>query len=72
MRRIVLLASFAVMAVTVSAAQAAVTIESFTAGAASTLAGAHADDTTSFHFESVFEPNGAPRPLGGEPAQIVV
>jgi hypothetical protein len=72
MRRIALLASFAIIVVTASSAQAAVTIESFTAGAASTLAGAHADATTAFHFESVYNGAGEPHPLGGEPAQIVV
>jgi len=72
MRRIALLASFAVIVVTASSARAAVTIESFTAGAASTLAGAHADATTAFHFESVYNVLGEPDPLGGEPAQIVV
>ena len=72
MRRIALLASFAVMAVTVSTVQAAVKIESFSAGVASTVAGAHADASTAFHFESVFDSFGVARPFGGEPAQIVL
>jgi len=66
------LTSWAFLSILASAARAAVTIESFTAGAASTLAGAHADATTAFHFESVYNGEGEPRPLGGEPAQIVV
>jgi hypothetical protein len=66
------LTSSAFLAISASAAHAAVTIESFTAGAASTLAGGHADVTTAFHFESVLESVGGPRTLGGEPAEIIV
>jgi hypothetical protein len=72
MRRTIVLIALGALAILAPSARAAVTIESFTAGAASTLAGAHADATTAFHFESVYNGFGEPRPLGGEPAQIVV
>jgi hypothetical protein len=72
MRRVAFLASFAAMAVTVSAANGAVKIESFTAGTLSTLAGGHADATAAFHLESLYNGAGEPRPVGGEPAQIIV
>jgi hypothetical protein len=72
MRRTTVLIALGALAILAPSARAAVTIESFTAGAASTLAGAHADATTAFHFESVYNGFGEPRPLGGEPAQIVV
>ncbi|HEY5045175.1 MAG TPA: hypothetical protein VII53_04895 [Solirubrobacteraceae bacterium] len=72
MRRTTVLIALGALAVMAPSAQAAVTIESFTAGAASTLAGAHADASTAFHFENVYTGTGEPRPLGGEPAQIVV
>jgi hypothetical protein len=71
MRRIALLASFAVIVVTASSAQAAVTIESFSAGAASTLAGAHADASTAFAFRVIYGLQGA-RPFGGDVADVVV
>jgi hypothetical protein len=54
-----------------SRAQAAVTFESFGAEAASTLAGAHADVSTSFVFRAVYA-RGAERPAGGDPRDIVV
>jgi hypothetical protein len=72
MRRTTVLIALGALAVMAPSARAAVTIESFTAGAASTLAGAHADASTAFHFENVYNGFGEPRPLGGEPAQIVV
>jgi hypothetical protein len=72
MRRTTVLIALGALAILAPSARAAVTIESFTAGAASTLAGAHADVSTAFHFESVYDGRGEPRPLGGEPAQIVV
>jgi hypothetical protein len=71
-RRTAILVLLGALAVIVPSARAAVTIESFTAGAASTLAGAHADATTAFHFKSIYNGAGEPHPLGGEPAQIVV
>jgi len=52
MRRIALLASFAVIVVTASSAQAALTITSFTASTASTLAGGHSDATVAFAFQT--------------------
>jgi hypothetical protein len=55
MRRIALLASFAVMMVTASPAQAAVTIESFTAETASTVAGAHSDGTVRVAFQTTLD-----------------
>jgi hypothetical protein len=72
MRRTTVLIALGALAVMAPSARAAVTIESFTAGAASTLAGAHADASTAFHFERVYNGFGEPRPLGGEPAQVVV
>jgi hypothetical protein len=55
-----------------SAARAAVTIESFTAGTSSTLAGAHADYFNSFAFQVLADPITQFRPVGGEPQDIVV
>jgi hypothetical protein len=46
-----------------------VTIESFTAEAASTLAGAHADVTTAFSFRTINNDRGS-RPFGGDVADL--
>jgi hypothetical protein len=64
------LATFATVNLAASA-QAAVTIESFTAEAASTLAGAHADASTSFAFKTLFG-NKSPTAAGGDAANVVV
>jgi hypothetical protein len=55
-----------------SSAPAAVTIESFTAGASSTIAGAHADASTSFAFKVLADPIVHLRAAGGAPQDIVV
>ncbi|HEY5045170.1 MAG TPA: hypothetical protein VII53_04870 [Solirubrobacteraceae bacterium] len=68
------LASLVTMTAAASA-QAAVTIESFTAEAASTLAGAHADATISFAFQTLNSPgagSAGPLPAGGNPRDIVL
>jgi len=53
-------------------ARAAVTIESFTTGPANTLAGAHADASTSFALRTLDVAGIGTLPLGGDPREIVV
>jgi hypothetical protein len=53
-------------------AHASVTIESFTAGPASTLAGAHSDASTSFAFQVLADPGFQLRTVGGAAQDIVV
>jgi hypothetical protein len=67
----VALTAFAGWAVS-SSAQAALTIESFTAETASTLAGAHSDATTAFSLAGITAPNFGLEPKGGDPQEIVV
>jgi hypothetical protein len=55
----------------VSSADAAVTIESFTAESANTVAGAHADVYTAFQFRELGS-EGNILPAGGDPKDIVV
>ncbi len=62
----------AALALVAAPAQAAVTIESFNQVFASPQAGAHADESTSFHLEAMFDSGGAARSHGGEAAQVVV
>jgi hypothetical protein len=55
--------------------RAAVTVESFSAEAASTAAGAHTDVTTSFAFQTLNSPgggSGGPLPNGGDPRDIAL
>jgi hypothetical protein len=72
MRRAAVLVALVAFAAMAPAAHAAVTVTSFTAGAASNIAGAHADATTAFAFETLFPPEGGPTPAGGDPSQIIV
>jgi hypothetical protein len=65
-----LLATLAFLAL-VSSARGAVTIESFSAESASTVAGAHADASTSFALQTVTS-KGETMPTGGDPDEIVV
>jgi hypothetical protein len=68
-----LLAAFVFLFVAASTAQAAVTIESFSAEAASTVAGAHADATTAFALQTLqYQANGVGEtaPAGGAPDDI--
>ena len=72
MRRIAFVAAL-VFGFAVSSAQAAVTIESFSAEAASTVAGAHANATTAFAFQTLQAPGlGVPVAAGGTPNEIAV
>lgn len=65
------LAALASLAIAAPCAQGAVTIESFTAGAAGTIAGAHANVTTAIALRTVtFQ--GELVPAGGDPRDIVV
>ncbi len=65
--------SLGALALGTRSAYAAVTIESFQAQSASTLAGAHADVTTSFAFATRVNPTTAlPLPTGGKPSDIEV
>jgi hypothetical protein len=73
MRRVAFLASCVTMLTVViaSTAQAAVTIESFTAESVSTVAGAHTDASTSFKFATRFTSNSL-LPVGGEAEDIAI
>jgi hypothetical protein len=67
------LALCAALSVTGASAQASVTIESFTAEAADTTAGAHADATTAFTFATRQNAaDGFFYPVGGLPENIVL
>ncbi|MGH2904970.1 MAG: hypothetical protein ACRDK7_15510 [Solirubrobacteraceae bacterium] len=70
-RRVAILVAFVSVAVCVPSAQAAVTVESFSAEAASTVAGAHADATTAFAFQTM-PYHGEIVPAGGDPQDIVI
>ena len=72
MRRTTILIALAALAVMAPSAHASVTIESFTAGPASTLAGAHSDASTSFAFQVLADPGFQLRTVGGAAQDIVV
>jgi len=72
MRRAVVLIALSALAVMAPSARAAVTIESFTTGPANTLAGAHADASTSFALRTLDVAGIGTLPLGGDPREIVV
>ncbi|HEY4809860.1 MAG TPA: hypothetical protein VIH71_02265 [Solirubrobacteraceae bacterium] len=65
------LAALALLVFLAPAARAAVTIESFSAGAAGTIAGGHTDVNTSFQLRTLDGSKGA-LPTGGEPQDIIV
>jgi hypothetical protein len=71
LRRFAVLVTFAFFAIGVPSAWAAVTITSFSAEAASTLAGAHADASTSFSFLTTIDAEQGIIPSGGQPRDLV-
>ena len=56
----------------VPAAHGAVTFESFSAEAASNVAGAHSDANTTFDLRAIFTAGEGPLPFGGDPDEVIV
>ncbi len=63
--------SLGALALGTRSAYAAVTIEAFSAEAANTAAGEHADATTSFSFKTIYG-SQQPTPLGGDANDVIV